>query len=189
VVKIETPGDMIVKNKQEGGAVNGGAGNPTHGEFHVIFPFGDLNPITIFNLIKDLLSKRDNLDLKLRFFRDGKDITWTEELVRQLGETGSVSKLLPFIGVILAHIKFEVIGLDVTQTMLYREIVKLVEKYVSEHFPHLASSIPSVGQDIPQTMLNSTMLVPNQNTSTQAISGLQPRGIEATASQFIIIGH
>jgi hypothetical protein len=184
LLKIGTPGNMVIKNVLEGGNDNQGAGNPTHGEFHVTFPFSDLNPLTILNLIKHLLSKSGTIAMNARFIRDKLDIKWVEDVVHQLGETGVAKTLIPFVGVALAHIKFEVIGLNLDQTRVYKEIVKLVEKWVLEHYPQLGSSMPSVGENIPEASSNSTMAIAANFGNTT----LHPRGL-SNALSFRIRGH
>lgn len=141
ILKIMTPGDLVVRNVLEGGGANGGAGNPTHGEFHVVFPFRDLNPLTLLQLIYDLLAKKDNFSIKARFLRNGLDIKWAEMLVHQISLRRPLNELAPVIGLLLAHIKFEVVGLDVTQTFIYKQIIKFIEKWLHDNAPGIESNI------------------------------------------------
>lgn len=186
LLKVGTPGSMIVKNVLEGGNDNRGAGNPTHGEFHVTFPFGDIIPTRILNLIKDLLTKgdNDNIHLELLFFRDGENVKWLEHLVSDIVQSGAIKKVIPFIGVVLGHIKLEVLDLDASQTKFYKEIVKLIEKWVAQHFPVLGSNMESVGIDIAPTVIrNGSITSPIKNET------LHVRAVEGTFSPFVIFGH
>ncbi|KAI8916085.1 hypothetical protein EDD86DRAFT_197612 [Gorgonomyces haynaldii] len=175
LLTIASPGDIIIKNNVEGGDTNGGAGNPTHGELDIILPFTDLNPAVILKLLKDLLTKTSELGIKLRFERDGKDLVWVSTVARQL-DPNSIKKLIPFIAVILSHIKFEVLGLDITQNAIYQEILKLVQKWINEHFPAAASSFIGMPATLPSV---------NGTTATN----LTARADNVIQSKLTIIGY
>jgi hypothetical protein len=129
VLDIDSERDIVARNVNEGG---NSARIPNIGSLLITIPFRTLNPFTIANLIKDLLSG-EGIDLQIRLKRDGKEMDWVSTVCDYLVENGIVRQFIPLLGVILSNIKLEFFGLDVLQLPIIRDIVNQSRRWLSQH--------------------------------------------------------
>lgn len=178
IARISSEGDLIIRNSLEGGAADGGAGNPTHGAFHVIIPLRDMNPFVWFGIIQDLMNKPDEMTTKVRIIRDGKDVLWLENVILGLSRGGAMKKVLPVIGVVLGHLKVKVFSLNIAQTALYHSIVAMIEKWLNKN------GISAAGL-IAQSKLIGNETLPIGNSTHEIVA----RDFLFETNNFVIIGH
>ncbi|KAI8913616.1 hypothetical protein EDD86DRAFT_201051 [Gorgonomyces haynaldii] len=125
VLDIASKGDFVIINGLEGGNLTSAAGPPTQANFEIIIPLSDANPLFLLQLLKDLITKHLQFELKIRIQRDGQDIEWVERVIQQI-RPEDLKKLIPLLAAIISHFRIEIFGLDITQSQIYQELVKLV---------------------------------------------------------------
>jgi hypothetical protein len=106
IVSIESEGDVVILNKNEGAAQTDPRRFKNMGSFVVKIPG---NPFRIIQVLEQLLSG-NGLNMQIDIKRGNKPISVVSTISSQLMEKGALKALFPFIGMIISNLRLKVLG-------------------------------------------------------------------------------
>jgi hypothetical protein len=118
IIRLKTPGPVIVKNVNEGANEDSGRNGVVNNEFEIIIPWSDFNPLTFFDRLVDLLHPLKNYDIDIITSRPGEGpVSWVNKCLEQL-PGNVIANLVPVIVALLSKIKIEVFGFKLSASMI-----------------------------------------------------------------------
>ncbi|KAJ3106297.1 hypothetical protein HDU96_008274 [Phlyctochytrium bullatum] len=118
LLKLESPGPVIVKNVNEGANENNGINGLVNNLLSITIPWSNFNPLVLFENLLDLLHPAQNFKLIIETIRPGEGpIKWINAGLEQLPKE-VVENLVPTVVALLANVKIEVFGITLSASLI-----------------------------------------------------------------------
>ncbi|KAJ3411177.1 hypothetical protein HDV05_002643 [Chytridiales sp. JEL 0842] len=118
IIRLSTPGPVVVQNVNEGANENGGRDAVLNNEFEIVIPWSDFNPFTFFGRLVDLIEPLKNYDIVIETIRPGEGpVSWVNKCLEQL-PGNLVANLLPVVVALLSKVKIELFGFSLSASLI-----------------------------------------------------------------------